>query len=210
MMMQGSKYIHFADPVVAQICATTWGDGIGLTYEQAANVSNIQGYFYNKGISSFNEFRFFVGVSAIKQSSLRNNPLKFIVFPPSLKSTELGTLWGVTQLISVTMNNGLETLGGHDFRECTSLPFIEFPGSVTSIGDACCYGCSSLETVVMRPTTPPALGSDSVFGYCHANLKIYVPYSADHSILNAYKSATYWSNLSGKLYELDENGNIPT
>ena len=35
------KYIVFKDPVVAKICAENWGDGNGITPEQAAAVTDI-------------------------------------------------------------------------------------------------------------------------------------------------------------------------
>jgi len=38
-MCTGEYYIDFADPVMEQICATTWGDGVGLTRAQAASVT---------------------------------------------------------------------------------------------------------------------------------------------------------------------------
>ena len=36
-----SKYIKFADPVVEQLCAQKWGDGIGITLAQAKSVNDL-------------------------------------------------------------------------------------------------------------------------------------------------------------------------
>ncbi len=81
------------------------------------------------------------------------------------------------------------------------------PG-ITSVGQRCFQGCSSLNTVVLYSETPPTI-STITFSGCHADLKFYVPYSSDHSILEAYKVATNWSSLASKIYELDQDGNIP-
>lgn len=91
----------------------------------------------------------------------------------------------------------------------TGLKHIEVPATVTSIGNQGLYG-RSLETVIMRPTTPPTAASINIFYSYPTYLKIYVPYSADHSILNAYKTASNWTQFASRIYELDENGNIPT
>ena len=91
----------------------------------------------------------------------------------------------------------------------TGLKTLEIPASITSMGNQSAYG-KSLETVIMRPTTPPTAASINIFYSYPAYLKIHVPYSADHSILNAYKTATNWTQFASRIYELDENGNIPT
>ena len=96
------------------------------------------------------------------------------------------------------------------FGRCTSITSITLPSSITSIGTGAFYYCSGLTTLVLEATTPPTLSNTNALTGTNANLKIYVPYSADHSILNAYKAATNWSSYASKMYELDENGNIPT
>lgn len=54
----------------------------------------------------------------------------------------------------------------------------------------------------MIPTTPPTLANSNVFNGMSTNYyKIYVPYSADHSILEAYKTATNWSTYAAIMVE---------
>lgn len=54
-------------------------------------------------------------------------------------------------------------------------------------------------------TTPPTLANSNAFTYGdhERNMKIYVPYSEDHSVLAAYQSATNWSSLTDYLVEED-------
>lgn len=96
------------------------------------------------------------------------------------------------------------------FGRCTSITSISLPSSITTINAGAFYYCSGMTTLVVKATTPPTLSNTNALTGTNANLKIYVPYSADHSILNAYKAATNWSSYASKMYELDENGNIPT
>lgn len=90
----------------------------------------------------------------------------------------------------------------------TGLRYLEIPASITTMNKQCCYSFA-LEEVIMRPTTPPTAATINIFASSTARLKIYVPYSSDHSILNAYKTTTNWTQFASKIYELDENGNIP-
>jgi len=55
----------------------------------------------------------------------------------------------------------------------------------------------------MKSTTPPTLANSNAIPN-NAELKIYVPYSEDHSILNNYKVATNWSAHANKLVEYQE------
>lgn len=98
---------------------------------------------------------------------------------------------------------------GGTFHDCKSLTEATLPSTLTSIGTNTFRGCSNLETLIVLATTPPSAGDQFLTG-TPATLKIYVPYSADHSILAAYQSATRWSSYASKMLELDANGNIPT
>ena len=77
LMMQGGasggKYIKFKDPVVEQICISKWSsDGIGLTPEDAANVTDIGTTFTNNTeITSFTELPMF-GINKISERAFYN------------------------------------------------------------------------------------------------------------------------------------------
>ena len=56
-----NRYIEFKDPIVEQICATTWGDGVGVTEAQAATATTVlkSEFVGQTDIVSFDEFRYF-------------------------------------------------------------------------------------------------------------------------------------------------------
>lgn len=113
-----------------------------------------------------------------------------------------------TSLEEVTIPDTIKTLGTSAFYECLSLQHLHFTSTLTSIGTNCFNYCSSLKSIIFQSTTPPTAGT-TIFGNCVSLEKIYVPYSSDHGILNAYKTATNWTQYASKIYELDEKGNIP-
>ena len=60
-------YIRFADSVVGSICATKWGDGVGLTYHKAAAVKSLGTTFDgNTTITTVDELKEF-GVTSLSQ-----------------------------------------------------------------------------------------------------------------------------------------------
>lgn len=112
-----------------------------------------------------------------------------------------------SELTTVTVPSTVTTIPQHTFRKWTAITSITFPSTITSLGNYTCYQCSSLSQVVVKATTPPTLGTD-VFRSNASGRKIYVPYSADHSVLANYKSS--WSTYSSYIYELNPDGTIPT
>ena len=59
-------------------------------------------------------------------------------------------------------------------------------------------GFSVLKKLVIKTTTPPTL---SGLGYFPSGCIIVVPWSSDHSVLNAYKAASGWSDYASIIYE---------
>ena len=77
------------------------------------------------------------------------------------------------------------------FIDCQSLSSVTIPSSVTFIGYKAFYGCTSLENVYVKSTTPPSLNG-SVFT---SSPIIHVPVGSE----DAYKSATNWSNYASRI-----------
>ena len=81
---------------------------------------------------------------------------------------------------------------GYTFYNCTSLPKIDIPASVTLIGSYAFNGCSSLVDVVIRGT--PTLGGLVVFNVNPSNQRFYV----HRSDLAWFSTATNWSAIYGE------------
>lgn len=73
------------------------------------------------------------------------------------------------------------------------------PSTVTSTSSNTFLACGYPEFHFLG-TTPPTAGASTIFTKSD-DLKIYVPYSVDHSVLNAYKTATNWSTFADYIYE---------
>ncbi len=80
----------------------------------------------------------------------------------------------------------------------SGLKYLDISSNVSDIGDQCFMGCTGLETVIVRATTPPVIRPNSFNG---ANSAIfYVPASA----LDTYKSASVWSNYASRIQAIPE------
>ncbi len=74
---------------------------------------------------------------------------------------------------SVTIENGVTSIGDYAFSGCTSLTSITIPDSVTSIGNYAFSGCTSLTSITIGNGVT-SIG-DSAFGACKSLTSIIIP-----------------------------------
>ena len=101
-------------------------------------------------------------------------------------------------LASVTIPQGVTSIGSYAFQNCTSLASVTIPQGVTSIGS---YAFMSIGTnttgsvITMLESTPPTLTSNT---FTSANIsKIIVPQGS----LTAYQTATNWAAYANLMEE---------
>lgn len=118
-------YINFADPVVAEMCIDAWGDGTGLTKRQAMFVTNAQfRAVFNgteTGITSFDEMRFFAGITEIPGSAFNGCVgLTSVIIPSKVKLILAAAFNGCPLLERINLL-GITGLRNVAFKGCTSL-----------------------------------------------------------------------------------------
>ncbi len=75
------------------------------------------------------------------------------------------------------------------------------PETVTKINTEALMYSYWLVEIHCLPTTPPAMANVRALNGLASNAVIYVPYSQDHSILEAYQTATNWSTFASYMQE---------
>ena len=140
-------YVPFADDSVKKICATKWGDGVGLTYTKAAAVTSLGTNFSkNTAITSFDELGEF-GVT-----SLADGQYGVFVSCSNLVSVDLSkiTIIGANAFQSCPLfagdgngdlripnltSIGNNSFGGYNKGTCTGLKRVLDLGSITTMPD---------------------------------------------------------------------------
>lgn len=117
--------------------------------------------------------------------------LTSIEIPNSVTNIGVQVFMSCSNLTNVVLPEGITEITIHEFRSCRSLKSINIPSSVTSIDGWAFYGCRSLITMRVEATTPPTLQNTNAIS--SATTQIQVPAAS----VNAYKTATNWSNFAG-------------
>lgn len=122
--------ITFADANVKALCIQNWdGDGDGeLSTEEAAAVTSLGTVFReNTAIVSFEELRFFTGLTSINDHAFYKSTVQTVMFPESV--TEIGE---------------------YAFSESGITGELRVPGTVKAIKNYAFYSCARLTGVVLE------------------------------------------------------------
>jgi hypothetical protein len=108
------------------------------------------------------------------------------------------TMFHNSRLRSIVLPPALQRIDANAFQ-ATRIEEITIPVKVTSIGQNAFWNCQYLSKMIMKPETPPTLGTKAL--YNHGYLKeIIVP----KGCAEAYKSATNWSEFADIIKEMEE------
>lgn len=132
-------YILFKDLIVQDICARQWGDGFGVTMNQAQNQTGRLDLIFenNSDITSFDEFQYFkfndFNWNYWTRGCFANcTSLKSITLPSTVSNIQNALFYNCTNLETVTTIRNIETLGWSGFNQCYKLKNIDL-SEVTSI-----------------------------------------------------------------------------
>lgn len=224
-----SSVITFADPEMERLCLASWDtDGDGhLTQAEAAAVTTIENLFSNNtAITSFDELRFFTGLTSIGSFTFYGcTNLKSVKMPTGLSEIGEGAFAECASLQAAVVPSGVRVIGKSAFLRCRSLAQLELPNGLTTIGESAFFYCNALKSVTIpasvttigatafaqlasrpdiycRATVPPTAAADA-FAYSTARGTLHVPYDT----ANDYHSAEGWKafNAIVEMEERDES-----
>lgn len=127
--------------------------------------------------------------------------LEKLVMPKLVTSIAANAFIELNRLEELTLPSNLVTVGNESFTNMYSLASLSIPSTVTSIGNKSFSQLNSLRELHFYSTTPPTVGGTDAFSGLNSTCIIYVPYSADHSVLEAYQAATNLSRFASQMVE---------
>ena len=104
-------------------------------------------------------------------------------------------------LASIEIPQGVTSIGGGAFQNCTSLASIEIPQGVTRIGDGAFQNCTSLASIEI-PQGVTSIGS-SAFYYCTSLASIEIPQGV--TSIGSYAFRSIGTNTTGSVITMLES-----
>lgn len=170
---------------------TALGNGTGSHFDYAYSLKNISlGLGSNWGNAGFH------GSCSLQK----------VAIPSSFTEIHNDAFNGCYALQEVTLPDTITSIGSGAFASCYALTSLTIPSSVTSISSQA-FADTGLRELHFRPTTPPTVSNSNAFRNLANACLIYVPYSEDHSILEAYQSASNYPSSENYSY-LEEGSSI--
>ena len=162
-----------------------------------AGVTNIGNSAFNS-CSSLSSITIPSGVTSIGTYAFNNcYSLSSITIPSGVTSIGSNAFSGCSSLSSIVIPAGVTYIETSAFQSCYSLSRITIPAGVTSIGTNAFSSCYGMAEYHFLPTTPPRITNKNVFANIQLDCIIYVP----QGCLEAYQTATNWSNYANKMQE---------
>ena len=117
--------------------------------------------------------------------------IKTVTIPNGVKSIGDNAFGNCSALESITIPNSVTSIGSSAFYKCTSLTSLSITNGVTSIENQTFYGCSSLENITISDSVT-SIG-DSAFYDCSSLTNISISKEINSIGLNAF---AYCSSLN--------------
>ena len=128
-------------------------------------------------------FGYIISNSSVSGATLQyynNSKYYYYYIPSSIKSVTITggeipylAFWKCSGLTSVTIGNGVTSIGNNAFEDCSGLTSVTIGNSVMSIGKSAFEYCSGLTSIVI-PDSVTSIGS-SAFSYCSGLTSITIP-----------------------------------
>ena len=129
-----------------------------------------------------------------KNLYLNNELATSITIPNGVTSIGESAFRGCSGLTSVTIGNGVTIICAGAFLDCTGLTSITIPDSVTSIGSYAFDGCSGLTSVTI-PDSVTSIGNNAFYG-CSGLTSVIIPDSVTSIGYQAFRGCTGLTSIA--------------
>lgn len=204
--------ITFADANVKALCVANWDtDGDGeLSTDEAAAVKTLGTVFKGQtNITTFDELRYFTGVTAIGEDAFRGSSIgASLTIPGTVKEISNYAFNNCQRLNRVRLEEGVEVVGSNSFSG--PVAYISFPSTITYI-----KGLSINPYINGDPGSGIFVPEGDLWVYSYAKSPATIHYNAfyytsgtAHLIvpigsIDAYKAVEGWSHF-GEYFELGD------
>lgn len=136
-----------------------------------------------------------------------NSSLTSVTIPDGVLSVGISSFYNCPSLTSATIANSVTSIGSSAFRNCPSLTSVTIPNSVKSIGTYAFCDCNNLGEIKSLPTTPPSCSENAFNNVNTATCILKVPSES----VDSYRLAEGWKEfLNIEAIDIVDDGDNPS
>lgn len=157
-------------------------------------------FYRNAVVTKFNELRLFTGIKVLSYMSYMSNLTEIELPVGGLLETLDDSCFYYTPLPkTMVFPEGVTTFKNHSVSRSTRVETLDLPSTTGSIPGYFAYVCSSLKRIIIRATTPPSVGSNTLPNIS-SSIHFYVPDEA----LQSYLNHSSWGSYSSRIHPISE------
>lgn len=177
---------------------------VGSVWAYFCCITRLIGYRTSDGVNPYLKYVFFheytlTGIGDFKFTAITGT----LVINGGVTLLSANRFRECTNLTKVITGNQLTTINGNNvsgaFYLCTSLQVADLGEGITSIGVDTFGGCTSLQEIICRATTPPSISSNTFRGIPSATI-----FKVPAGSLDDYKNATNWIAFASRIFSINE------
>ena len=154
-------------------------------------VSNVWDKTTGKGILTFDAPLTVVGDKAFQRvtNTTPSNWAESITLPEGVTTIGNYAFAQCYSLKSIVLPNSVTSVGQFAFQSCDAVTSVTLGSGVATIGSCAFYNCYEIKEIVCKSTEAPALADKWVFNGVDKSAKVVVPAAS----VDTYKNAQFWS-----------------
>ncbi|MDE6888664.1 MAG: leucine-rich repeat domain-containing protein [Eubacterium sp.] len=177
----------------------------------SAHSADIQTIVIGSGVTSIGAYAFYqspassvyiaAGAKSIRKCAFSKSAIMGVTIPDTVEAIGDSAFENCGKLVSVSINEdaaaskGVKTIGMKAFKGCTTLKYIDFPSTITSVGDGAFWGCSEMYSVRFKSGKETVTLSDNLFAQCYQLVKVLLPEKTDYISPGVFTSCNALTEL---------------
>ncbi len=160
-------------------------------------VSNVWDKTTGKGVLTFDAPLTTIGEKAFQRvtHTTPSNWATSITLPEGVRTIGDYAFAQCYNLTTITIPDSVTKIGQYAFQSCNAVTTVTIGSSVDTIGSGAFYNCYEIKEIICKSTTPPVLADKWVFNGVDKSTKVIVP------DVDTYKEAAVWSEFSNIVSE---------
>ncbi len=189
---------------VTEIYDQCWYGNSNVTSVTMPNTIVKMGYRVGHAANGMTSITLSPNITEIGEWAFRSNTkLTELTLPEELRAISTYMVGYCSNITEMVIPDKVEYIGTQAFAGCSKMHKVTIGAAVDSIYEKAFYNLSKMDTLIVRATTPPGVGTDALTKISRTDCILYVPEAS----MALYSSTAPWSEFENlRAYDSSASG----